>query len=274
MVVFPNAKINLGLYITGRRSNGYHDLLSVMLPVDWCDALEIVPGKSQSSTLTVSGIDLKCDAENNIVMKAYKALNDVVPLPAVDIYLHKAIPHGAGLGGGSADAAFLLTALNKMLQLDLSAEVLSEIIAPVGADCPLFIYNRPMLASGTGTTLSAIDIPQLRGKYLLIIKPPFGISTAVAYRSVEINPSAPSLEEIISLPINQWHGCLTNAFEKSLSSEYPQINLIKEKLYQSGAIYASLSGSGSALYGIYENDKMAETAATAFGDCHTHLCRL
>lgn len=274
MIVFPNAKINLGLYITNRRPDGYHDLVSVMLPISWRDILEIVPAKGTDTTLTVTGMNIKCEPHDNIVMRAYRALDSQIPLPPLDIYLHKTISHGAGLGGGSADASFLLTAINDMLNLDLPLSELAAIAAGLGADCPLFVYNRPMLATGTGTTLSPIEVPSLAGHTLLIIKPPVSISTAEAYRHVVIDPLVPDIVSILAMPPAQWRSNLNNAFEQSLAGSYPLIGEIKEQLYGCGALYASLSGSGSAIYGIFGDDKMAETASATFADCLTHICRL
>ena len=181
MVVFPNAKINLGLNITSRREDGYHILTSIMLPIGWHDILEIVPSNYGATTLTTSGNKVDCPPESIIVMKAYRALANHAKLPSVNIYLRKIIPDGAGLGGGSADAAFTLKALNNMFKLNYSDDELAEIASTLGADCPFFIYNRPMIAEGIGTDLTPTDISVLSGKTLLIVKPDIHISTAEAY---------------------------------------------------------------------------------------------
>ena len=152
MIAFPNAKINIGLFITARRPDGYHDIATVMMPADWCDILEIVPAKDDVTTLTVTGRSVDCPPEKNLVMRAYRAMEERYNLPPVDIFLRKIIPDGAGLGGGSADAAFTITTLDRLFGLGLSADVMAGIAATIGSDCPFFIYNRPMLATGTGTT--------------------------------------------------------------------------------------------------------------------------
>lgn len=274
MIAFPNAKINIGLQIVGRRNDGYHELVTAMVPVGWQDILEIVPAKGETSSLTVSGRRIDCPPEKNIVMKAYQALNEITPLPPVDIFLRKIIPDKAGLGGGSADASFALSTLNQLFALNLTLEQLAEIATGIGADCPQFIFNRPMLATGTGTTLSPIDLPQLSGRTILIIKPDFSISTAEAYANVTPCKPATPLTELLSKPIDQWKDSVANDFETALSDRFPQIGHIKQQLYDSEAIYASLSGSGSAVYGIFDNDKMAETARAQFADAATFISRL
>lgn len=274
MLTFPNAKINIGLNIIGRRTDGYHDLSTIMVPVGWKDVLEIVPAKGSKTTLTVSGNAIDCPSDKNIVMKAYRALNEKIPLPQVDIYLRKVIPAQAGLGGGSADASFTLTTLNRLFALGLTDRELAEIAATIGADCPLFVYNRPMLATGTGTILNPVEIKYLQGRYLLIIKPPFSVSTAEAYANVTPRHPAVGLQELIRKPIESWKDSIVNDFELSLRDRFPQIDRIKSALYGKGALYASLSGSGSAIYGIFDNDKMAEKAAEQFSDCDTFITSL
>lgn len=267
MVVFPNAKINLGLNIVNRRDDGYHNIESVLIPVMWRDVLEIVPAKGMETTLTVTGRVVDCPAEKNLVMKAYRALNDVSPLPPVNIYLRKIIPDGAGLGGGSADAAFTLSALNDLFALGLNKSQLVGIASSLGADCPFFIHNRPMLATGTGTELSEFDLPHLSGLTMLIVKPDIHISTAVAYSGVKPKSPSTQLCRLLEMPIETWRGVVHNDFETSLKDKFPILNQIKDELYGLGAVYASLSGSGSALYGLFKSDKMAEHALKSF-ECH------
>lgn len=274
MIVFPNAKINLGLNITSRRPDGYHILSTAMIPTGWKDILEIVPAQGSQPTLTVTGRTVDCPMESNLVMKAYRAMQRIAPIPPIDIYLHKIIPDGAGLGGGSADAAFTLKALNRMFNLDLSDSQLADIAATLGADCPFFIYNRPMIADGIGTDLSAVDIPYLQGHTLLIVKPDIHISTARAYAGVTPCPTAQDLSQTLSHPVAQWRGMLKNDFEDSLHPEFPEIEHLKQTLYANGAAYASLSGSGSAVYGIFDNDKMAVHAKSLFPGCDTFKCAL
>lgn len=274
MVVFPNAKINIGLNILARRSDGYHTLSSIMVPIGWQDILEITPSKSGATTLNTSGIYVDCPAESNLVMKAYNALNARRELPPVDIYLRKNIPNGAGLGGGSADASFTLTTLNQMFNLEFSNDELAKIASDIGADCPFFIFNKPMHAEGIGTELTEIEIPQLKGTSIVVIKPDIHISTAEAYAGVTPYIPENKLDELIKLPISSWRNNIVNDFEKSLGYKFPEITKIKEKLYDQGAIYSSLSGSGSAVYGIFDNDKMAEMAKINLCNYTTFVCRL
>ena len=170
MVTFPNAKINIGLNITSRRDDGYHNIETIMVPIPWCDILEIVPAKGPESTLTIHGRPVNCPTEKNLVMKAYRAMEKRYNLPAVDIFLHKIIPDGAGLGGGSADAAFTLSALNQLFEIGASDAELADIASTIGADCPFFIYNKPMLATGIGTDFTPISL-DLSGYKILVINP-------------------------------------------------------------------------------------------------------
>ena len=271
MILFPNAKINIGLYITSRRDDGYHNLETLFFPVGWQDIMEIVPAKGTQTTLTVSGNAVECPPEKNLVMKAYAALNDVIPLPPVDIYLHKIIPDGAGLGGGSADAAFTLKGLNELFSLEMTDGQLAEIAAKIGADCPFFIYNRPMLAKGIGNEFTPVDI-DLSGKTIAIVKPHESVSTREAYSGV--TPMIPEcdLTTAISADIKEWRGKISNDFEKSIFPLHPAIQSVKEQLYALGADYASMSGSGAAVYGIFQSDnydRLSEQLAKTFPGCAT-----
>lgn len=271
MILFPNAKINLGLCVTARRPDGYHDLSTVMLPTGWCDVLEIVPGHGKTHTLTVSGRTVDCPPEKNLVMKALRALeSEVGPLEPVDMYLEKIIPDGAGLGGGSADAAFALRGLNEVLRLGLADDRLAAVAARVGADCPFFIYNRPALCTGTGTDVSPMEIPSLAGFTLAIAKGRSGsVSTAEAYRG--ITPRRPEYDprETITLPPSEWPGRLVNDFEPTVFAALPAVSALKRHMYDAGAVYASMSGSGSAVYGIFADDKLAGRALAGLTDCDT-----
>lgn len=273
MILFPNAKINLGLDIVRRRPDGYHDIETVMIPVPWCDILEIVPAKGSETTLTVSGRLVDCPHEKNLVMKAYRALGERVTLPPVDIFLRKIIPDGAGLGGGSADAAFTLRGLNELLALGFPNETLAEIAAELGADCPFFIYNRPMMCTGIGNEFSTVDL-DLSGLNLAIIKPQTSVPTADAYRHTV--PAIPQthIEEIISCPVSQWKGLLKNDFEPSVFPSYPIIKEIKDTLDRLGAVYTSMSGSGSSVYGFFENDILADTLTHLFPEATVFTAKL
>lgn len=273
MILFPNAKINLGLDILRKRSDGYHDIETVMMPVPWCDILEIVPAKGTDTTLTTSGREVNCPPEKNLVMKAYRALESITPIPPVDIFLRKVIPDGAGLGGGSADAAFTLRGLNELFALDFSADELAGIAAGIGADCPFFIYNTPMLCTGTGTDMAPVSL-DLSGYTIAIVKPEVSVPTAKAYS--QTRPAIPDthISEIISLPVDKWQGLLKNDFEPSVFPEYPAIAAVKEKLKESGAIYTTMSGSGSSVFGIYESDILADRLSPIFNDCQIFISKL
>lgn len=271
MLQFPNAKINLGLDILRRRPDGYHDIETVMWPIGWCDVLEIVPSKSMNTTLTVTGRPVACPPEKNLVMKAYHALADRVGgLPPVDIYLRKIIPDGAGLGGGSSDASFTLRMLNEIFSLGLEDEELATVAATLGADCPFFIYNRPMLATGTGTDLSPVDV-DLGGLRTVIVKPPVSVPTAAAYSAVTpAVPSRPLIERLAS-PVAEWQGSVVNDFEPSVFPAYPAVADVKRKLMEAGAVYVSMSGSGSAVYALFGDDKLAEGVTRLFPGCDVAL---
>lgn len=258
MVVFPNAKINLGLNILSRRSDGYHNISSVMIPIGWCDVLEVVPSKSGATTLTVSGRRVDCPTEKNLVMKAFKAVNDMIPLPPTDIYLRKVIPDGAGLGGGSADAAFTVKALNHLYSLGLSDEAMANICGTLGADCPFFIYNRPMLASGTGTELTPINITNVKHLYIIVIKPDVSVSTAEAYAGVSPHLPELSLPEVLTMPVNEWRTKLRNDFQQQIVANHPRIGTLVDMLYNHNALYAAMSGSGSAVFGLFTSADMTD----------------
>lgn len=257
MVVFPNAKINLGLNIVGRRADGYHNIETVMYPVGWCDVLEIVPAKGGSTTLTVTGRGVDCPPEKNLVMKAYRLLREQADIPDVDIYLRKIIPDGAGLGGGSADASFTLMCLNGLFNLNLSTLQLTAMASRIGADCPFFIHNRPMLATGIGTDFTPIDL-DMSGYTIAIVKPQASVPTAKAYSGVIPRPSTLDLRESLMPEPAHWNGIVKNDFETTVFPAYPEIRDVKAKLQQAGAEYVSMSGSGSAVYGIFRGDILSE----------------
>lgn len=273
MILFPNAKINVGLNILSRRPDGYHEIETIMYPIGWNDILEIVPAKGAESTLTVTGRAVDCPTEKNLVMKAYRALRARVEMPEVDIYLRKIIPDGAGLGGGSADAAFTLIGLNKLFSLGLSDEYLAEVAAGIGADCPFFIYNRPMLATGIGTEFKPTEL-SLKGYKLLVIKPSVSVPTAKAYAGVTPHQAEYQLSEIANLPIAEWQGRVVNDFERSVFAAFPDIEEVKKFIAEMGAVYTSMSGSGSAVYGLFECDNLAERARSRFPHYDISECEL
>ncbi len=250
MVVFPPCKINLGLNIVAKRADGYHDIDTCFFPVPWTDMLEVLP--SQKLKMEASGILIPGNREENVCLKAYHVLANDFKIPPVHIHLHKVIPIGAGLGGGSADGAFALKALNSLFDLKLSNEKLKKYAARLGSDCAFFIDSVPAMGTGRGEVLSPIAI-DLGGKYLVIIKPDIHVSTAEAYANVKPTAWTTAVQKIISeTPVDQWRHALENDFEEPVFKKYPEIKKIKEHLYQAGALYASMSGSGSAVFGIFD----------------------
>lgn len=249
MVSFPFCKINLGLQVVSKRPDGFHNIETCFYPVPWHDVLEIIP--SGNFHFTHSGIPIPDDPEGNLCVRAYTKLKELYDLPPVNMHLHKIIPMGAGLGGGSSDAAHALKTLNTLFSLGLPMQQLSEIASQLGSDCSFFLQNTPMLGSGRGEVLNPIDIT-LNGKFMVIIKPEIHVSTADAYKGVIPDVPKNSLGDILTGDIKQWKNLLVNDFEESVFSKYPQIKGLKEKLYEKGAWYASMSGSGSSVFGLFD----------------------
>lgn len=248
MISFPNAKINLGLHVIEKRPDGFHNLETVFFPVGWSDALEIAEAdKFQFST---SGIAISGDPESNLVVKAYRLLQKDFKLPDLKIHLHKQIPFGAGLGGGSSDAAFMLKLLNKSFNLGLVDKELLNYAAVLGSDCPFFILNKPVFATGRGEILQETTV-SLNGMFILLVKPPVEVSTATAYQMVVPQKLKISLPELLSLPVQEWKGKVVNQFEQSVFQLYPELEALKKQLYELGAVYASMSGSGSCIFGLF-----------------------
>lgn len=251
MVGFPNAKINLGLYVTSKRSDGYHDLVSCFYPVAWEEALEIIP--SSSFSFSSSGMNVPGDSVSNLVVKAYELLKKNYKVPVSSIHLHKVIPMGAGLGGGSADAAMTLTLLNQLYQLSLSTKELMDLSAELGSDCAFFIHNTPCLATSRGEVLTPIAC-DLNGYVILLIYAGIHISTQQAYAGVKPKPIDFNLKTLLKEKPEAWKNKLHNQFEEHLFVQFPEVAQIKQKLYDLGAAYASMSGSGSAVYGIFKEE--------------------
>jgi 4-diphosphocytidyl-2-C-methyl-D-erythritol kinase len=249
MVVFPNAKINLGLDVVEKRPDGYHNIETIFYPIGLCDVLEAV--ESDKFELTLSGIDIGGSLENNLVAKAYQLLKKDFGIPPVKVHLHKAIPTGAGLGGGSSDGAFMLKLLNKLFNLGIENRQLEIYAGRLGADCPFFIENTPAFATGLGNILAPIKI-DLSGYSIVLVKPPFGVNTANAYKNVVPSlKEGHSLKNLVKLPVKEWNGYLENDFELPVFEFFPEIRQIKEKLYGLGALFASMTGSGSSVFGIF-----------------------
>lgn len=251
MLGFPNCKINLGLYITEKRADGYHNLETVFYPIALKDALEIVRANG-ASDIHLSGKAIGGDPKNNLVWKAFELIKQIYPHQATDItiYLHKTIPMGAGLGGGSSDGALMLQLLNNHYKLGLTAEHLAEMALQLGSDCPFFIYNTPQFATGRGEQMTPVEL-DLSNFTIQLICPDVHISTAKAFSMLTPCPAPFDLRNISSIAVRDWKEQVSNDFEQPVFSEYPELKDIKKQLYNGGALYASLSGSGSAIYGIF-----------------------
>ena len=245
MIVFPNAKINLGLHVLRKRADGYHDIETCFYPVPLCDILEVI--ESPEIQFSHSGLSIPGIPSENLVQKAYDLLNRDYGLPPVSIHLHKVIPMGAGLGGGSSDAAFMLKALNNLFGLALTTTQLADYAGQLGSDCPFFIYQLPSMGTGTGTTLAPLDI-QLKGTHITIIHPGIHVSTAEAYAGLEPSENREPVQKL--LKYDNWTDKLVNDFTPHIYQTHPEIADIETACYLAGARYACMSGSGSAVYAL------------------------
>lgn len=251
MIQFPNAKINLGLHITGKRKDGFHEIETCLYPAPLCDVLEMIT--ASKTTITNTGLSVPGPEKQNLILKALKLLRkDFNELPHLDIHLHKVIPMGAGLGGGSSDAAFALKSMNSLFDLHLEDWFLEDYAAELGSDCPFFIRNKPQLATGRGEILEEIEI-NLKGKWILLVQPNIHINTQEAYVGVKPQKPAQPLREILKEP-SSWKENLVNDFEESIFEKHPKIGQIKAQLYQQGAFYAAMSGSGSTVFGLFDKE--------------------
>jgi len=256
MIVFPNCKINLGLHILQKRPDGFHDLETVFYPVPLQDALEVVqsPSPTDDIQFTTSGLEIDSSVENNICVKAYRLLKKDFPqLPAIKLHLLKVIPSGAGLGGGSSDGAFTLTLLNKKFNLEISQNRLIKYAVELGSDCPFFIKNQPCYATGRGENLEEIEL-DLSNYKIVLVNPKIHISTGRAFSKITPNNQRTGIKDIIKKPAEQWRDVLKNDFEETVFAEHPATKQVKDELYQRGAVYASMSGSGSTVYGLFEKN--------------------
>ena len=250
MVVFLNVKINLGLDIIAKRPDGYHNIESCFYPIPLTDALEVI--ESNKLSFTSSGISIPGNTEDNLCLKAYTLLKERYDLPPVAIHLHKHIPIGAGLGGGSADGAFMLKLLNEKFSLHIDNQELEKLVGKLGSDCPFFIENKPVFVEGTGNVFSPIEV-SLKGMYLVLVMPDVHVSTAEAYAGVV--PQKPEIDLKSALeqkPVDQWRGLVKNDFEQSVFAQYRELEDIKNQLIKEGALYASMTGSGAGVYGVFE----------------------
>ncbi|MCD6201075.1 MAG: 4-(cytidine 5'-diphospho)-2-C-methyl-D-erythritol kinase [Bacteroidales bacterium] len=253
MIVYPNAKINLGLRILRKRSDGFHMIETILYPVGWCDILEILPSvTSREIWFRMSGFSLPGRTRDNLVYKAAYLMQQRYDLPGIKIHLHKQIPAGAGLGGGSSDAAFTLKAIQQLFSLPVSFRELHLLAAQLGSDCAFFLDNKPALASGKGEILSPVPL-DLHGTYILIIFPGFTSDTSRMYQKSDISSGGLSLIDAWVHPHHDWKKYLINCFEEPLSRDFPVIRHLLKKLYAGGAWFASVSGSGSSVYGLFDD---------------------
>ena len=273
MILHPHAKINLGLRILRRRPDGYHDIESCMLPIGWADRLMVdITAEAAEDSYEIAGLAGDLPIERNLIYKAVQLLRVRHPeIPPLRLKLEKLIPTEAGLGGGSADAAYTLLAINELCRLGLSTAQLEALAGELGSDCPFFIQSRPTLVTGRGEVLTPLTMPSaLLGKWLLVVKPPIGMSTAEAYRQVTRHPEAEGeLSSLLEQPIAQWQELIVNDFEPVVFAHYPELAALRDTLYRYGALYAAMSGSGTALYGIFTNNPLLDATAplaTHFAD--------
>ncbi len=274
MLSFPNAKINLGLNVVEKRSDGFHNIESVFYPVGWCDALEII--KATNFSFSSTGLEIPGNLKNNLIIKAFDLLHELITIQTkknsgkkntksqIAIHLHKVLPMGAGIGGGSADGAFALKMINEIFELELNIEQLQDFASRLGSDCPFFIENTPKFCFEKGNKFEEIEL-SLQGKYILLVNPQIHISTVEAYSGVLPKKPLISIQEILKSPISEWKGVLINDFEEEIIKNHPKIGQIKSHLYDLGASYASMTGSGSTVFGIF--DKEVEPVEKYFKDC-------
>lgn len=266
MLIFPNAKINLGLYVTEKRTDGYHNISSLMYPIKWSDMLEIIENKDPHAppvSLSASGIHIAGHLENNLVYRAVMLLKNDFSFPSVNIHLHKIVPMGAGLGGGSADAAYAIKLVNESFHLGLNTAQMCDYCRKIGSDCAFFIDNKPAIVSQKGDILKPYDI-DLSDFQLIIIVPDVAVNTANAYAHLTPQKMEYELTDILHRSVYEWKDLLRNDFEKSIFSLFPQIKTIKDAFYDSGAVYASMSGSGSAVFGLFKKEK--DIRSLSFGN--------
>lgn len=268
MVIFPNAKINIGLSVIRKREDGFHDIESIFYPVGLCDALEYLPASkavtSYQDTISYSGqFPVK---GKDICIKLVELLRESFSFPILRFHLHKNIPAGAGLGGGSSDAAFLLRSLNSRFGFELDQAQIGKYAGRIGSDCPFFINNKPSLVTGRGEKLQDIHL-SLEGLFLVLVCPGINVSTADAYREVTPTHKSPSLQELVRETPDKWKDLIVNQFEVPVFKRYPRIKKIKEELYHLGAFYASMTGSGSAVYGLFRSEP---EITGEFRDCLVH----
>jgi len=252
MITFPNAKINLGLNVVSKRADGFHNIETVFYPINLVDILEVV--KSNTFNFCQTGIPVGGNPDDNLCVKAYRILETEYNLKPVSIHLNKIIPMGAGLGGGSSDASFMLKAINILFELNLSNNKLKHYAAQIGSDCSFFIDNTPSKAHGRGELLESINVDAIKGPHILLVKPNVHVSTKDAYANIKPKTPTKSIQDILKTPVEEWKSGLKNDFETTIFAKYPEISNIKNTMYEMGAIYSSMSGSGASVFGLF-NDK-------------------
>ncbi len=251
MLLFPPAKINLGLRILGKREDGFHDIETCMIPVPINDILEI--HKSNHFEFIQTGLKIDSPADENLCVLAFQLMKDRYETGNVSIHLRKEIPMGAGLGGGSADATFVLRGMNKLFDLNLTDDILENLAAELGSDCPFFVKDVIQIAQGRGEKLSALDL-DLSGCFVHIVNPGIHVSTAEAYSGAKINSKGDSLSGLIKSPVKNWKSTIHNGFESSVFKQHPELEVLKKQMFENGAFYASMTGSGSTIYGLYKTE--------------------
>ncbi|RKX18859.1 MAG: 4-(cytidine 5'-diphospho)-2-C-methyl-D-erythritol kinase [Candidatus Zixiibacteriota bacterium] len=264
MILYPNAKINIGLKILNKRPDGYHNISSIFYPVRLSDILEFLPSSTGKFTFTQTGITIPGDSSDNLCVRVYEFFKETYRIPVLKIYLHKIIPTQAGLGGGSSDAAFLIKGINEYFNLDLSVAKMKEIALQFGSDCPFFIENKPAVASGKGEILHPFDL-DLSAYHIIIVKPHIAISTAMAYDSIKPKENPIDSESLQKQSVGNWQSVVENDFESFTFSKFPELKEIKENLLRYGALFSQMTGSGSAVYGIFK--KRPEIPNHLFANC-------
>lgn len=281
MIDFPCAKINLGLNITEKRADGYHNLETVFFPIPICDTLEIKTMDERfpsnvACDLKVTGNNVCCNENDNLIVKAYNMIAADFEIPRVHAHLYKNIPSEAGLGGGSSDAAYMIRLLDQRFRINIGNAEMEKYAARLGADCPFFITAEPSYAEGIGEILSPVNITNnnLEGYSLVVVKPQISVSTKEAFSSITPRKPLMCCREIVAQPIETWKDALCNDFEESVFGIYPQLNDIKNRIYTLGAAYAQMSGSGSSLFGIFKSDVDEQSIKNEFADCRTFVMKL
>ncbi len=281
MIDFPCAKINLGLNITEKRADGYHNLETVFFPIPICDALEIKTMDERfpsnvACDLKVTGNNVCCNENDNLIVKAYNMIAADFDIPRVHAHLYKNIPSEAGLGGGSSDAAYMIRLLDQRFRINIGNAEMEKYAARLGADCPFFITAEPSYAEGIGEILSPVNITNnnLEGYSLVVVKPQIAVSTKEAFSNITPRKPLMCCREIVAQPIETWKDALCNDFEESVFGIYPQLNDIKNRIYTLGAAYAQMSGSGSSLFGIFKSDVDEQSIKNEFADCRTFVMKL